>query len=42
MDNIALILFGCVLCTLMGLIFIEIRRIRKKLDSQAATKSQAA
>jgi len=41
MDNIAMILFGCVLCTLLGCSFIELRRIRKKLDSQTATKTQA-
>jgi hypothetical protein len=42
MDNIAMILFGCVVCTLTGLNFIELRRIRKKLDAQAASKSTAA
>jgi hypothetical protein len=42
MDHITMILFGCVLCTLTGLNFIELRRIRKKLDRQEASKSAAA
>jgi len=42
MDHITMILFGCMLCTLTGLNFIELRRIRKKLDRQEASKSAAA
>jgi hypothetical protein len=42
MDHITMILFGCVLCTLTGLNFIELRRIRKKLDRQETSKSAAA
>jgi hypothetical protein len=32
MDTIVLIMFGSVLCTMTALCFIELRRIRKKLD----------
>jgi hypothetical protein len=34
MDTIVWIMFGCVLCTMTALNFIELRRIRKKLDSK--------
>jgi hypothetical protein len=34
MDNIVLILFGSVLCTTSALTFMEIRRIRKKLEAK--------
>ena len=34
MDNIVLILFGSVLCTTSALTFMEIRRIRKKLETK--------
>jgi len=34
MDTIVWIMFGSVLCTMTALNFIEIRRIRKKLDSK--------
>jgi hypothetical protein len=40
-----LVMFGCLICTLSGLIFIEIRRIRKKMDQRIsdceATKKAA-
>jgi hypothetical protein len=41
MDNVLAIMFGCVLCTMTALNFMELRRIRKKLDSQQAP-AQAA
>ena len=34
MDTIVYIMFASVLCTMTALNFIEIRRIRKKLDSR--------
>lgn len=34
MDNTLMILFGSVLCTMTALNFIELRRIRKKLDTK--------
>ena len=34
MDNIVMILFASVLCTTSALTFMEIRRIRKKLESK--------
>jgi hypothetical protein len=34
MDNIVMILFGSVLCTTSALTFMEIRRIRKKLEAK--------
>jgi hypothetical protein len=34
MDTIVMIMFGCLLCTMTALSFIELRRIRKKLDSK--------
>jgi|HubBroStandDraft_6_1064221.scaffolds.fasta_scaffold197173_3 hypothetical protein len=33
MDNIVLIMFGSVLCAMTALCFMELRRIRKKLES---------
>ena len=33
MDNIVFIMFGSVLCGMTALSFIELRRIRKKLES---------
>jgi len=39
MDTKVMIMFGCVLCTMSGLIFMEIRRIRKKLDARAASSN---
>jgi hypothetical protein len=34
MDTIVMIMFGSVLCTMTALSFIELRRIRKKLESR--------
>ena len=34
MDTIVMILFGSVLCTTGALTFMEIRRIRKKLEAK--------
>ena len=34
MDAIVFIMFGSVLCTVMALNFMELRRIRKKLESK--------
>ena len=39
MDSMVMIMFGCVLCTMSGLIFMEIRRIRKKLEMKTPTPS---
>jgi hypothetical protein len=35
MDGIVLIMFGSVISTMTALSFIELRRIRKKLESKA-------
>jgi hypothetical protein len=34
MDTLVMIMFASVLCSLSGLIFMELRRIRKKLESK--------
>jgi hypothetical protein len=34
MDRIVLIMFGCMLCSMSGLCFMELRRIRKKIESK--------
>ena len=34
MDTIVYIMFGSLLCTMTALNFMELRRIRKKLDSK--------
>ncbi len=34
MDTIVIIMFGSVLCSVTALSFIELRRIRKKLESR--------
>ena len=34
MDTLVMIMFGSVLCSLSALIFMELRRIRKKLESK--------
>jgi hypothetical protein len=34
MDTIVMIMFGSVLCTMTALSFIELRRIRKKMESR--------
>jgi hypothetical protein len=31
-----LVMFGCLLCTMNALIFIEVRRIRRKMEARAA------
>ena len=33
MDNIVMIMFGSTLCTFCGLIFMELRKIRKNLTA---------
>jgi hypothetical protein len=34
MDTIVMIMFGAVLCSVSALSFMELRRIRKKLESK--------
>jgi hypothetical protein len=34
MDTIVMIMFGSVLCSVSALCFMELRRIRKKLESK--------
>jgi hypothetical protein len=34
MDMKVIIMMGCVLCTTSGLCFMELRRIRKKIDAK--------
>ncbi len=34
-----LVMLGSLLCTLSGLIFVEVRRIRKRLDQRASQAS---
>jgi hypothetical protein len=34
MDSIVMIMFGSLLCTMTALNFVELRRIRKKLDTK--------
>ncbi len=34
MDSIVMIMFGSVLCTMTALCFMELRRIRKRLESK--------
>lgn len=36
-----LVMLGCLICTMTGLIFMEVRRIRKKLEQRAAEASAA-
>lgn len=38
MDTIVMIMFASVLCTMTALSFIELRRIRKKLESKSESK----
>lgn len=38
MDTIAMISFGSVVCAMTALCFIELRRIRKKLESKTESK----
>jgi|GEM_PF-3950747 hypothetical protein len=35
-----LVMFGCLICTMSGLIFIEVRRIRKRMEHRAAAEPQ--
>jgi hypothetical protein len=35
MDSILTIMFGCFLCTFLALIFMELRRIRKKVEAKS-------
>jgi len=35
MDNVAMILFGCVIATITGLNFMELHKIRKNLERRA-------
>ncbi len=37
MDIIVLVMFGSVLCTMTALNFMELRRIRKNLESKKST-----
>ena len=39
MDTIVMISFGSVLCAMTALSFMELRRIRKKLEPKAAEPS---
>ncbi len=39
MDTIVIIMFGSVLCSVTALSFMELRRIRKKLESNSALVS---
>jgi hypothetical protein len=34
MDSLVMIMFGSLLCTMTALNFVELRRIRKKLDTK--------
>jgi hypothetical protein len=36
-----LVMFGCLLCTMNGLIFIEVRRIRRKMEQQVSESGTA-
>jgi hypothetical protein len=38
MDMIVMVSFGCVVCAMTALCFIELRRIRKKLESKPEPK----
>jgi len=42
MDNIVMICFASVLCTMTALNFIELRRIRKKMDVRPASSPMTA
>jgi hypothetical protein len=42
MDTIVMIMFGSVLSTMTALSFIELRRIRKKLESKQGNKKPPA
>ncbi len=36
-----LVMFGCLMCTMSGLIFIEVRRIRKKMGQPVSVPETA-
>jgi len=36
-----LVMLGCLTCTMTALIFVEVRRIRKKLEQRAAEPAAA-
>ena len=38
MDTNVMIMFASVLCTMTALCFMELRRIRKRLDARAGSK----
>ena len=38
MDNLAIIMFGCVIATATGLNFMELRKIRKHLEHNGAAE----
>jgi len=40
MDSIVMIMFGSVLCTMTALNFMELRRIRKKLETKQSWRRQ--
>jgi hypothetical protein len=40
MDTIVMIMFGSVLCTMTALSFMELRRIRKKLEFRQGTQNR--
>ncbi len=42
MDTIVLIMFASVISTMTALSFIELRRIRKKLESKLESKAEVA
>jgi hypothetical protein len=39
MDTIVVVMFGSVLCTMTALNFMELRRIRKNLESKKGTSA---
>lgn len=41
MDNVAMILFGCVIATITGLNFMELHKIRKNLERRAQDPNPA-
>jgi hypothetical protein len=42
MDTIVLVMFGSVLCTMTALNFMELRRIRKHLESKKSSSPAPA
>jgi hypothetical protein len=40
MDAIVMIMFASVICTMTALSFMELRRIRKKLESKPESKAE--